>query len=308
MEIIDSLKKYPDYISNEYRKIHSLEDNEGSKDSLIDESISFAPLCVIDVFKKRDKSRLYLVAQKYCDILSTNNSDIKFKFNKESGMIVFCNIRENEPYTVKLLAIDAIYIFNKISEQVQLNNTSLSQDDLNQLKIQSIVECFNTLYAEPIKSKKYDVSKTARRLGYLENKDVKFSYISGIRVQKFRSLKDRYLPLGRYITVITGKNDTMKSSILGLLAHPFSSPTNAKDLYGHELKTDMRDVFRLSLNKDASEYIYYIEAVTNFREELSEPVRLYAQPQENRHRITVGAGNTLGEGNFYLNTSMINLS
>lgn len=109
-----------------------------------------------------------------------------------------------------------------------------------------------------MRNKKYDTSSTAESLGYLNNKDVKFKYITELYIQKFRSLKDRTLQLGKYITVITGKNGTMKSSLLGLIAHPFSSPNNAKDLYGKPLKTDMRTVFRLSLEKDTEEYIYII--------------------------------------------------
>lgn len=55
----------------------------------------------------------------------------------------------------------------------------------------------------------------------------------------------------------------MKSSILGLVAHPFSSPNNAKDMYGKDLKTSIQDVFRLSLEKDKDEYIYYLQGITD---------------------------------------------
>lgn len=99
----------------------------------------------------------------------------------------------------------------------------------------------------------------------------------------------------------------MKSSILGLIAHPFSSPNNAKDMYGKELKTTYQDVFRLSLSKDRDEYIYYINGITNKDEFISEPVRMYLRDKENRHRVTVGATNEKGQGNFALNTSYINL-
>lgn len=99
----------------------------------------------------------------------------------------------------------------------------------------------------------------------------------------------------------------MKSSILDLIAHPFSSPNNAKDMYGKELKTTYQDVFRLSLSKDRDEYIYYINGITNKDEFISEPVRMYLRDKENRHRVTVGATNEKGQGNFALNTSYINL-
>lgn len=159
-----------------------------------------------------------------------------------------------------------------------------------------------------VKSKKYDISRSAFNIGYKNHKDVKFKYLTGIKIQRFRSLQDRHLPMGKYITVLTGKNGTMKSSLLGLIAHPFSSPNNAKDLYNQDLKTDMRNVFRLSLEKDTEEYIYYLEALTSNDKILSEPIRVYPRLEENRHRVTVGGTNEAGSGNFALNTSMITLS
>lgn len=157
------------------------------------------------------------------------------------------------------------------------------------------------------KKGKYDRSKVATSYGYINNKDVRFKYITGIHINNFRSLLNRDIKLGKYITLLTGKNGTMKSSILGLIAHPFSSPNNARDMYGKELKTTYQEVFRLSLEKDSNEYIYYINAITTKNEEISEPVRLYRRKAEDRHRLTVGATNDKGQGNFSLNTSYLNL-
>lgn len=152
---------------------------------------------------------------------------------------------------------------------------------------------------------KYDRSKTAETLGYENYKDVMFQYISGIHIDRFRSLVDRDIKLGRHLTLITGKNGTMKSSILGLIAHPFSSPNEAKDMYGKDLKTKHSDVFKLSLDKDDESYIYYLQALTTTNQELSEPIRLYRSGD--RHRVTVGPDNKASQGNFLLNTSYLNL-
>lgn len=65
---------------------------------------------------------------------------------------------------------------------------------------------------------------TAKELGYNSNKDVKFKQIKGIHISNFRTLVDRDIELGENVTIISGKNGTMKSCILGLIAHPFSSP------------------------------------------------------------------------------------
>ena len=155
------------------------------------------------------------------------------------------------------------------------------------------------------KKSKYDKTRTAEKLGYKNYKEVSFQHISGIHIEHFRSLTNRDIKLGKYLTLITGKNGTMKSSILGLIAHPFSSPNEAKDMYGKDLKTKHSDVFKLSLKNDSNEYIYYLQALTTTNKDLSEPVRLY--PSGNRHRVTVGPDNKVAKGNFLLNTSYLNL-
>lgn len=158
---------------------------------------------------------------------------------------------------------------------------------------------------------------SARECGYNTNKDVLFKSIKGIYIKDFRSLKNRKIELGQRFTLITGKNGTMKSTILGLLAHPFSSPNDAKDLFKKPLKTSMKDVFRLSIDKDNRPYVYYLLAETTNNDLIAEPVRVYisALPKnENdndstvryRHRVTVGKDNSAGLGNFSLNTSYIN--
>lgn len=152
---------------------------------------------------------------------------------------------------------------------------------------------------------KYDRTRTAKSLGYESYKDVEFQYITGIHIDKFRSLSNRDIKLGEHLTLITGKNGTMKSSILGLIAHPFSSPNEAKDMYGKDLKTRHSDVFKLSLEKDTDTYIYYLQALTTTNQILSEPVRLY--PRKDGHRVTVGPDNEAEKGNFLLNTSYLNL-
>ena len=101
------------------------------------------------------------------------------------------------------------------------------------------------------KTGKYDRSRLASVYGYSDNKTIRFKYINGIYIDKFRSLHKRQLKLGKFITLITGKNGTMKSSILGLIAHPFTSPNGAKDMYGKDLKTNYSDVFHLSMDKDS---------------------------------------------------------
>ncbi|MCP1103484.1 putative ATPase [Aequitasia blattaphilus] len=152
-----------------------------------------------------------------------------------------------------------------------------------------------------------DGLKTARELGYANNKDVKFKKINGIYIKKFRSIENKKIELGSQVTIISGKNGTMKSCMLGLIAHPFSSPNHAKDSFGNDLKTDMKDVFFLSLDKDVEPYHYNLLAETIEGEELEEPIRVYPRVKEKRFRVTVGKDNKSGMGNFLLNTSYVNL-
>lgn len=149
-------------------------------------------------------------------------------------------------------------------------------------------------------------SPTAIEAGYPENKAVIFNVLEGIYIEKFRTLEDRYIPLGKNITLISGKNGTMKSTVLGLIAHPFSSPTNAKDSFGIALKTDLRDVFQLSMVNDNQEYRYYLHYMDTEDEHLKEAVRVYPYEKENRHRVVVGKANEKMFGNFFLNTSYLN--
>lgn len=147
----------------------------------------------------------------------------------------------------------------------------------------------------------------AKKLGYESNKDVKFKYIKKLHINKFRTIKERDIVLGKNITLITGKNGTMKSTLLGLVAHPFSSPNGAIDVFGNQLKTNMRDVFRMSLEKDTERYRYTLNFLSSRDERISESIVVYPRKEENRFRVTVGTSNKSGDGNFSLNTAYLNL-
>lgn len=62
-----------------------------------------------------------------------------------------------------------------------------------------------------------EIYKTAREVGYNNNKDIKFKKIKGIYIKKFRTIENKMIELGNQVTIISGKNGTMKSCILGLL-------------------------------------------------------------------------------------------
>jgi len=137
------------------------------------------------------------------------------------------------------------------------------------------------------------------------NKDIAIQSILGIRIKSFRSLKEQSLVLGEHVTVISGRNGTMKTSLMGLLAHPFSS--EAKDAFGNDLKTPLHQVFKLSPNFDKEDYFYDMRLRTSNGEIISETVSMYyVEKNTNRHRIVV-SGSEKGDGNFLFNTSFLNL-
>lgn len=147
--------------------------------------------------------------------------------------------------------------------------------------------------------------KRKSELGFANNKDITIQSILGIRIKNFRSLKNQSLILGSNLTVLSGRNGTMKTSLMGLLAHPFSS--DAKDAFGNDLKTPLHQVFKLSPSFDNEDYFYEMLLRTGEGEVLAEPVSIYyVEKNTNRHRIVV-SGADKGDGNFLYNTSFLNL-
>jgi len=147
--------------------------------------------------------------------------------------------------------------------------------------------------------------KRKTELGHSNNKEIPIRSILGIRIERFRSFRGQSLVMGEHVTVLSGRNGTMKTSLMGLLAHPFSS--EAKDAFGSVLKTTLQEVFKLSPEFDKENYLYDLVLHTGADETLSEPVSIYrVQENTNRHRVVV-SGAEKGDGNFAYNTSFLNL-
>ncbi|MCF3492687.1 AAA family ATPase [Stenotrophomonas maltophilia] len=141
-------------------------------------------------------------------------------------------------------------------------------------------------------------------LGYTDNKKIPITRIAGLKIDTFRTLADQMVVLGDHLTIISGRNGTMKTSILGLIAHPFDS--NAKDAFGAALKTPLSNVFKLSTTHDTKDYGYtvYLDTPKGL---LAEKVSIYwVAKTTNRHRIVV-SGAEKGDGNFSYNTTFLNL-
>ena len=146
---------------------------------------------------------------------------------------------------------------------------------------------------------------TRSQLGYTDNKDVPIVKMLAIDIKKFRTFENQTIHLGDHVTVISGRNGTMKTSLMGLIAHPFDSAS--KDAFGRALKTPLKEVFRLSDTYDAGKYEYDLLVVTDKPTPMREPVSIYYVAEKtNRHRVVV-SGAEKGDGNFLYNTSFLNL-
>ncbi|MCY7577307.1 hypothetical protein [Bacillus pumilus] len=61
----------------------------------------------------------------------------------------------------------------------------------------------------------------------LSNKDIKVKKISGINIKKFRNMgKDSTIDLANRITLVSGHNGTMKSTLIGLCVQPVNTDVN----------------------------------------------------------------------------------
>lgn len=138
---------------------------------------------------------------------------------------------------------------------------------------------------------------------------IELQKLAGIHIDKFRKFSDQSLDLGSYITVIAGKNGTMKSSLMGLCIHIFESIQ--EDVYKNNLNTKLSDVFKLSLEKDIEKYSYDIKVIDVNGHKIKQPARIYPGTENNgvktRHRVTLSTSNQKGDTRFNLPVSYLNL-
>ena len=143
-----------------------------------------------------------------------------------------------------------------------------------------------------------------KELGFEENKQVPIEKVLAIDIKQFRTFKDQTVFLGDHVTVFSGRNGTMKTSLMGLIAHPFDN--EGKGACGKSLKTTLSEVFSLSSEYDKDKYEYDL-VLKSGDFILSEPVSIYYVAEKtNRHRVVV-SGAEKGDGNFNYNTSFLNL-
>lgn len=156
--------------------------------------------------------------------------------------------------------------------------------------------------------------------------------VNCLKIAAFRRFKDIEIPFGSNVTLITGQNGTSKSTLLGMLAQPFSfgvvrgatagSADNSSytsnyhglvlrdhvDFTGRHFMYDCDDVFRLSKQYDSNNNTYQYETVLDdIVSSPNSPLVENTLFTRNRGRSTAkgvrfvtgpGPSHKLGEGNF----------
>lgn len=113
---------------------------------------------------------------------------------------------------------------------------------------------------------------------FLSNKTIFNGIIEKATIKQFRKFHNIEIPCGRKLTVIVGQNGTQKTTLLGLLAHPFSMSkrksndtknTSSNDISledfltitGHKFESKFAEKFKLDKEKEAAgehEYSLYM--------------------------------------------------
>lgn len=88
--------------------------------------------------------------------------------------------------------------------------------------------------------------------------------VTKVIIKKFRHLQNMELGFGERLTAVAGQNATGKSSILGLVGHIFTFPTDYKTLNEKQFATLYSEIFRFSYPEydRAKEHDYIVELDT----------------------------------------------
>lgn len=145
--------------------------------------------------------------------------------------------------------------------------------------------------------------------------------VTRLYIKKFRKIENQVVDIGPNITLIAGQNGTSKSTLLGLIAHPFSTKNDDQSVYvrhyGDELKcirtvngkkfeSDYRQMFRMEKEFDSPGNHEYNICLTgpdliNARGLRDEGIPVRSKPRSSTNsgvRLVSGKSHNAGEGNF----------
>ena len=126
--------------------------------------------------------------------------------------------------------------------------------------------------------------------------------IESIEIERFRNFLPATLPLGRYVTVISGQNGTGKSTLLGMLGQPFGLD-DASDVFGRAMRAKFTDMFKLSPEHDIpGEHVYFVNRADDqlYPRGTHVQVKSYARTGYEKLpiRIVTGAKRERGDGSI----------
>lgn len=149
--------------------------------------------------------------------------------------------------------------------------------------------------------------QTKKDLGIVDNKTVRINSLNEIVIHNFRKFIEQSIQFGSVVTAFSGRNGTMKSTILGLISHPFSS--DEESISDTKMSTKLQDVLNLSIKKDnvpqKDPYSYELKMNVNNDKFLKTTVSVYLDSTKSRHRIVV-SGSAKGDGTFNLPVQYLN--
>lgn len=146
--------------------------------------------------------------------------------------------------------------------------------------------------------------KRKHEYNIINNKGIEFKDIHAIEIDNFRLFNNQTVELGKYITVLSGRNGSMKSTLMGLIAHIYR--TEFTDVFGQLMQTKLKEVFKLSKINDTEAYNYYVLFEDIDNNLIKEPVKIDFRKSDERHRI-VPSGHVSGDGFFNLSSVYLNL-
>lgn len=80
--------------------------------------------------------------------------------------------------------------------------------------------------------------------------------IKSIEIEKFRAFEHASFDLGKRITVISGRNATQKTTVLGMIGQPFTISSKNHPMYGcktidgYNFRSQFREKFKISPEHD----------------------------------------------------------
>ena len=102
--------------------------------------------------------------------------------------------------------------------------------------------------------------------------------IKSVEITNFRSLPHKEIPIAKNITIVSGRNATCKTTLLGIISHPFGSRKSSPelDIWGKPMVSKFGEIFKFSnIHDGACNHEYVINLYQNTPHGKSVQVKAY---------------------------------